>query len=42
MASSLDSAALRAVQQPLKDAYREDPARALVTLPPTASWARIA
>ena len=30
--SSLDSAALRAVQQPLKDAYREDPAQALVTL----------
>ena len=32
MASSPDSAALRAVQQPLKDAYRQDPARALVTL----------
>ncbi len=30
--SALDSAALRAAQQPLKDAYREDPARALVTL----------
>ena len=32
MASALDSAALRAVQQPLKDAYRENPAQALVTL----------
>jgi uncharacterized OsmC-like protein len=30
--SSLDGAALRALQQPLKDAYREDPAKALVTL----------
>ncbi len=30
--SSLDGAALRAVQQPLKDAYRENPAEALVTL----------
>ncbi len=28
----MDSAALRAVQQPLKDAYREDPQRAVVTL----------
>jgi len=28
----MDSATLRARQQPLKDAYREDPARALVTL----------
>jgi uncharacterized OsmC-like protein len=28
----MDSTALRAVQQPLKDAYREDPGRALVTL----------
>jgi uncharacterized OsmC-like protein len=32
MASSLDSTALKAAQQPLKDAYRDDPARALVTL----------
>src|SRR5712691_1120596 len=30
--SSLDGAALRAVQQPLKDAYRQNPAEALVTL----------
>ncbi|HEX9034626.1 MAG TPA: OsmC family protein [Streptosporangiaceae bacterium] len=29
---SLDRGALRALQQPLKDAYREDPAKALVTL----------
>ena len=28
----MDSAALRAVQQPLKDAYREDPQQAVVTL----------
>jgi uncharacterized OsmC-like protein len=28
----MDSAGLRAVQQPLKDAYREDPGRALITL----------
>jgi uncharacterized OsmC-like protein len=28
----MDSAALRAVQQPLKDAYRENPAEAVVTL----------
>jgi len=28
----VDSAELRAVQQPLKDAYREDPEQALVTL----------
>ena len=28
----MDSAGLRAVQQPLKDAYREDPAAAVVTL----------
>ena len=28
----MDSAELRAVQQPLKDAYREDPEQALVTL----------
>ena len=28
----MDSAALRAVQQPLKDAYREDPRQAVVTL----------
>ena len=29
---SMDSAELRAVQQPLKDAYREDPEKAVVTL----------
>jgi uncharacterized OsmC-like protein len=29
---SMDSAELRAVQQPLKDAYREDPSEALITL----------
>jgi uncharacterized OsmC-like protein len=28
----MDSAALRAVQQPLKDAYREDPQQAVITL----------
>ena len=28
----MDSAELRAVQQPLKDAYREDPGQALITL----------
>lgn len=28
----MDTAALRAVQQPLKDAYREDPQRAVITL----------
>ena len=28
----MDSAELRAVQQPLKDAYREDPEKAVVTL----------
>jgi hypothetical protein len=28
----MDSAALRAVQQPLKDAYREKPQDAVVTL----------
>ncbi|HEY6276660.1 MAG TPA: OsmC family protein [Streptosporangiaceae bacterium] len=28
----MDSAGLRAVQQPLKDAYREDPHRAVITL----------
>ncbi len=28
----MDSAELRAVQQPLKDAYREDPGEALITL----------
>jgi uncharacterized OsmC-like protein len=28
----MDSAELRAVQQPLKDAYRQDPQRALITL----------
>ncbi|MGE5134644.1 MAG: OsmC family protein [Gemmatimonadota bacterium] len=28
----MDSAALRAVQQPLKDAYRDDPRQAVVTL----------
>jgi uncharacterized OsmC-like protein len=28
----VDSAELRAVQQPLKDAYREDPGQALITL----------
>ena len=28
----MDSAELRAVQQPLKDAYREDPEQAVVTL----------
>jgi uncharacterized OsmC-like protein len=28
----MDSAALRAVQQPLKDAYREDPQAAVITL----------
>ena len=28
----MDSAALRAVQQPLKDAYRQDPQQAVVTL----------
>ncbi len=28
----MDSAGLRAVQQPLKDAYRQDPGRAVVTL----------
>jgi uncharacterized OsmC-like protein len=28
----MDSAGLRALQQPLKDAYREDPGQALVTL----------
>ena len=28
----MDAEALRAVQQPLKDAYREDPAEALITL----------
>ncbi len=28
----VDSTSLRAVQQPLKDAYREDPAQAVVTL----------
>jgi len=28
----VDAEALRAVQQPLKDAYREDPAEALITL----------
>ena len=35
----MDSADLRAVQQPLKDAYREDPGQALITLRPTASSA---
>jgi uncharacterized OsmC-like protein len=29
---SMDSAELRAVQEPLKDAYRKDPAEALITL----------
>ena len=28
----MDSAELRALQQPLKDAYREDPENAVVTL----------
>ena len=28
----MDSTALRAVQQPLKDAYRDDPQAAVVTL----------
>ena len=28
----MDSAELRALQQPLKDAYREDPEQAVVTL----------
>src|SRR5215831_19373835 len=28
----MDSTALRALQQPLKDAYREDPQRAVITL----------
>ena len=28
----MDSAELRALQQPLKDAYREDPEKAVVTL----------
>ncbi|MGN6475525.1 MAG: OsmC family protein, partial [Mycobacteriales bacterium] len=28
----MDSAALRAAQQPLKDRYREDPAAAVLTL----------
>ena len=32
----MDSATLRALQQPLKDAYRENPAQALVTL--RARW----
>ena len=30
--TAVDSAELRAVQQPLKDAYREDPEQAIVTL----------
>jgi uncharacterized OsmC-like protein len=30
--SMMDAEALRAAQQPLKDAYRQDPARAVVTL----------
>jgi uncharacterized OsmC-like protein len=30
--TAVDSAELRAVQQPLKDAYREDPKQAIVTL----------
>src|SRR5579859_7341978 len=30
--TAVDAEALRAVQQPLKDAYREDPAEALITL----------
>src|SRR6266567_703702 len=32
MGADMDSAELRAVQQPLKDAYREDPEKAVVTL----------
>ena len=28
----MDSAELRALQQPLKDAYREDPEKAVITL----------
>jgi hypothetical protein len=32
MGAVMDSAELRAVQQPLKDAYREDPEKAVVTL----------
>ena len=32
MEGPLDSTALRAVQQPLKDAYRDDPQAAVVTL----------
>jgi uncharacterized OsmC-like protein len=31
----VDSAALRAVQQPLKDAYRDDPGQAVITLEAT-------
>jgi hypothetical protein len=30
--SAVDSAELRAVQQPLKDAYRENPEQAVITL----------
>src|SRR6476469_6753177 len=32
MGAHMDSAELRALQQPLKDAYREDPEKAVVTL----------
>src|SRR5437867_1935677 len=32
MGANMDSAELRALQQPLKDAYREDPEKAVVTL----------
>src|SRR6476661_2720437 len=32
MGAHMDSAELRALQQPLKDAYREDPEQAVVTL----------
>ena len=32
MTGGIDRAALRAVQQPLKDSYREDPQRAVITL----------
>ena len=31
MEGPLDSTALRAMQQPLKDAYRDDPGQALIT-----------
>ena len=34
----MDSAELRARQQPLKDAYREDPEKAVVTLRASGRW----